>query len=281
MANAQIHEPEMPATAIRTLVVEDEPLSRRLLCTLLKSIDGVEVVAESGGVADARQKLDELRPDLVFMDIQMPGGNGIELLRGLASPPEVIFVTGYAEYALPALEMHPADFLMKPVTQPRLAACVLRVQRRLVEKRFTELALRIAGLATEIRDDPAAGKLTAEYPQQMLIRVHRRRIWLEVSDITWIEGASQYCRVHAKGGDYLLSRSLTSMERNLDPARFFRIHKSAIVNAAHVSEIRSTGDGQYCLYLASGPPIPVGRTRRDALKRLVKGIGRPGTHVQT
>jgi len=235
MANAFIHEREMPATAIRTLVVDDEPLSRRLLCTLLKSLDGVDIVAEAGGTDEARQKLTELRPDLVFMDIQMPGGNGIELLRSLESPPEVIFVTGYPEYALPALEMHPADFLTKPVTQPRLAACVLRVQRRLVEKRFTELALRIAGLATEIRDDPAAGKLTADYPQQMLIRVHRRRIWLDVADISWIEGASQYCRVHAKSGDYLLSRSLTSMEQNLDPARFFRIHKSAIVNAAHVS----------------------------------------------
>ena len=174
---------------------------------------------------------------------------------------------------IPAMALHPADFLTKPLTQPRVTECVLRVQRRLVERRFADLAMRLAGLASAIRDDPAAGKLTEEYPEQLLIRVRRRRIWLEVADISWIEGASQYCRVHAKGGDYLLSRSLTSMERNLDPARFFRIHKSAIVNGAHVSEIRSTGDGQYCVYLGSGPPIPVGRSRRDTLKKLVKGIG--------
>jgi len=274
MLNAAMHERTTSPAAIRALIVEDEPANRRLLRTLLGSIDGVEIVAEAVSAPEGRQKLLELRPDLVFMDIQMPGGNGIELLRGLENPPEVIFVTGHPEYALPALEMHPADFLTKPVSHKRLAECVLRVQRRLVEKRFADLALRIAGLATTIRDDANSGGLIGAYPDQILIRVRRRRVWLEVADIAWIEGASQYCRVHAKSGEFLLSRSLNSMESHLDPARFFRVHRSAIVNATHVREVRSTGDGQYCLYLDGGLPIPVGRSRREALKRLVKRIGR-------
>lgn len=263
----------MPATGIRALIVEDEVLGRRLLRTLLEEIEGIEIVAEAASAAEARQKLIEHRPDLVFMDIQMPGGSGIDMLRGLETRPEVIFVTGYPEFALSALELHPADFLTKPITQKRLTECVLRVQRRLVEKRFADLALRIAGMATAIRDQPVANGLVAEYPDQLLIRVRRRRVWLDVADIAWIEGASQYCRIHAKSGEFLLSRSLNSMEGNLDPSRFFRIHRSAIVNASHVREVCSSGDGQYCLHLDTGPPIPVGRSRREALKRLVKGLG--------
>ncbi len=265
----------MPATGIRALIVEDEALGRRLLRTLLADMAGIEVVGEAASAVEARLQIHEQRPDLVFMDIQMPGGGALEMLKGLSARPEVIFVTGYAEYALSALELHPADFIMKPVTQKRLAECVQRVQRRLVEKRFAELAMRIAGMASAVRDDlTATAGLAAEYPDQILIRVRRRRVWLDVADIAWIEGASQYCRIHAKSGEFLLSRSLNSMEQNLDPARFFRIHRSAIVNAAHVREVRSTGDGQYCLHLSSGPPIPVGRSRREALKRLVKGIGK-------
>jgi two-component system LytT family response regulator len=275
LMNTLVNEREMPVTGLRALIVEDEPLGRRLLRTLLETIEGVEIVAEAGSAVEARQLMAQHRPDLVFMDIQMPGGSGIEMLKGLASRPEVIFVTGHPEFALSALELHPADFLTKPVSQKRLTECVLRVQRRLVEKRFADLALRIAGLATAVRDDlTSANALVAEYPDQILIRVRRRRVWLEVADIAWIEGASQYCRVHAKSGEFLLSRSLNSMEASLDPSRFFRIHRSAIVNASHVREVRSTGDGQYCLHLDTGPPIPVGRSRREALKRLVKGLGR-------
>jgi two-component system, LytTR family, response regulator len=273
MLNALMQERKAPATAIRTLIVEDEAANRRLLRTLLGAIEGVDVVAEAVSAPEGLQKLVELRPDLVFMDIQMPGGNGIELLRGLESPPEVVFVTGYPEYALPALEMHPSDFITKPISQKRLAECVQRVQRRLVEKRFADLALRIAGLTNAARDESRGNELLTGYPDQILIRVRRRRVWLEVADIAWVEGASQYCRVHARTGEFLLSRSLNSMEANLDPAQFFRIHRSAIVNAAHVREVRSTGDGQYCLHLGSGPPIPVGRSRRETLKRLVKRIG--------
>jgi len=266
-------DPKALPTGVRAMIVDDEAHGRRVLRTLLGALEGIEVVAEAAGAAEARQLIGQHRPDLVFMDIEMPGANGIEVMRSLAVKPEVIFVTGHPEFALSALELHPADFLTKPVSQMRLMACVQRVQKRLVEKRFADLAMRIAGMATAIRDDAPAAPLAAEYPDQLMIRVRRRRIWLDVADIAWVEGASQYCRIHAKSGEFLLSRSLNSMELALDPARFFRIHRSAIVNAAHVREVRSTGDGQYCIHLDSGPPIPVGRSRREAFRRLVKRIG--------
>lgn len=260
-------------TGVRAMIVDDEAHGRRVLRMLLDTMDGIDIVAEASGAAEARQLIGHHRPDLVFMDIEMPGANGIEVMRSLAVKPEVIFVTGHPEFALSALELHPADFLTKPVSQKRLTACVMRVQKRLVEKRFADLAMRIAGMASAIREEAPGSPLAADYSDQLLIRVRRRRVWLDVADIAWVEGASQYCRVHAKSGEFLLSRSLNSMELALDPARFFRIHRSAIVNAGHVREVSSTGDGQYCIHLQSGPPIPVGRSRREAFRRLVRKIG--------
>jgi DNA-binding LytR/AlgR family response regulator len=149
------------------------------------------------------------------------------------------------------------------------------VRRRLAERRIAELALEIAGTAAAIRGDGLAGPggANGRYPDQMTIRVRRRMFSLLVSDITWIEGASQYSRVHAKGGEYLLSRSLSSLECELDPTRFFRIHRSAIVNAAYVREILSRGDGRYNVYLQGGEALPLGRARREMLHKLLGGIG--------
>ena len=120
------------------------------------------------------------------------------------------------------------------------------------------------------------GGSTSRYADQMTIRVRRRMFSLPVSDISWIEGASQYSRVHAKTGDYLLSRSLASLECELDPAQFFRIHRSAIVNAAYVREVMSRGDGRYNVYLQGGEALPLGRARREMLQKLLGGVGRNG-----
>ncbi len=107
-----------------------------------------------------------------------------------------------------------------------------------------------------------------------MIRARRRIFWLDVGDIAWIQGASQYCRVHAKSGEFLLSRSLASLEADLDPRRFFRIHRSAIVNAGHIREMRSSGDGGHLIVLHGGQAVPIGRARREVRRRLVEAIGR-------
>ena len=143
---------------------------------------------------------------------------------------------------------------------------------------------RIAQLALEIADAAAAiyGPLVpvngggSRYSDQLTIRVRRRMFALPVADIVWIQGASQYSRVHARGGEYLLSRSLASLEYELDPARFFRIHRSAIVNAAYVREVMSRGDGRYNVYLQGGQALPLGRGRRETLHRLLGGIKNGG-----
>jgi two-component system LytT family response regulator len=264
---------------VRALIVDDEELGRRMLRSLLASDDEVQVVGEAASADEARRRISEQRPDLVFMDIEMPGGSGLELLQELSEPvPYVIFVTAHPEFALPAFEAQAADFLVKPVQRQRFAGSVLRAKQRIAERRVAGLARQIMG-AVAGNGSAAAAERSApqppapKYADQMTIRVRRRMFALEVNDISWIQGASQYSRVHTKSGEYLLSRTLASLECELDPRKFFRIHRSAIVNAAHVREVRSSGDGRYNIYLHGGQALPMGRARREILEKLLSGIG--------
>ena len=265
---------------VRALIVDDEELGRRMLRSLLDPDAEVQVVGEAASASEARRKITEQKPDLVFMDIEMPGGNGIEVLQGLDEPaPYVILVTAHPEFALPAFEANASDYLVKPVQRQRFLGSVMRAKQRIAERRVAGLARQIAG-AVGMNGNAAAGAArhpeqqpAQTYADQMTIRVRRRMFALEVSDISWIQGASQYSRVHTKNGEYLLSRTLASLECELDPKRFFRIHRSAIVNAAHVREVRSSGDGRYNIYLQGGQALPMGRARREILEKLLSGIG--------
>jgi len=274
---------ENGANRVRALLLDAEELSRRMLRSMLAADDELAIVGEAGSASEARRKINELQPDLVFMDIEMPGGSGIELLHSLGEPvPYVIFVTAHPEFALPAFEVQAVDYLVKPVQRDRFTGSVLRAKQRIAERRVAGLALQLAG-AVSVNGAHANGNGTEsppglpapaqKYPNQMTIRVRRRMFSLEVNDISWIQGASQYSRVHTKSGEYLLSRTLASLECELDPRRFFRIHRSAIVNAAHVREVRSSGDGRYNIYLHGGQALPMGRARREILEKLLSGIG--------
>jgi two-component system LytT family response regulator len=164
------------------------------------------------------------------------------------------------------------------VQRQRFLGSVMRAKQRIAERRVAGLARQIAGAVGKGNGhaEPASNGAAVpaqRYADQMTIRVRRRMFSLEVNDISWIQGASQYSRVHTKSGEYLLSRTLASLECELDPKKFFRIHRSAIVNAAHVREVRSSGDGRYNIYLHGGQALPMGRARREILEKLLNGIG--------
>jgi two-component system LytT family response regulator len=260
--------------AVRALIVDDEELGRRALRALIAREDGIEIVGEAASASEAERKIEEQRPDLVFMDIEIPGGSGIEVLRSIRGPvPYVIFVTAHPEFALPAFELQAMDYLVKPVQRPRFSGSIVRAKQRILEKRVAGLALQIAGAANGITASQADDARAApRYPDQLTIRVRRRLFSLDTGEIVWVQGASQYSRVHTRSGEYLLSRTLASLECELDPRRFFRIHRSAIVNAAHVREVRSTGDGRYNIYMEGGQALPMGRARREVLEKLLSGI---------
>ena len=262
------------AGRLRVVIVDGDEAARRKLRVLLETVEDLESVEEAGTAAQAGRVIGEARPDLVFLDIDMPGASVIEPLQAM-DPPCIAVITAHPEVALPRLELEAADLLVRPLGRERIVTCLARVRRRLAQRRIAELALEIAGAAAAIHGMAPArpAGLASRYPDQMTIRVRRRMFALPMADIAWIEGASQYSRVHAKGGEYLLSRSLASLECELDPARFFRIHRSAIVNAAYVREVMSRGDGRYNVYLQGGEALPLGRARRETLHRLLGGLG--------
>lgn len=263
--------------SVQALIVDDEAHGRSVLWSLLEPEADIEITGEATNAPEAARMISEKRPDLVFLDIDMPGGNGIEMLRGLKEPvPYVIFVTAFPEFTLPAFELQAVDYLVKPVQRQRFASSVQRAKQRIVEHRMAGLAMQIAGAAHTMNGSRPLGVNSSRYPEQMTIRVRRRLVSLEMNDIAWIQGASQYSRVHTPNGEYLLSRTLASLECELDPKRFFRIHRSAIVNAAHVSEVRSHGDGRYNVHLNGGLALPMGRARREILEKLLSGVGHQG-----
>ena len=257
---------------LRMVIVDGDEAMRLRLRALLESIEPVEILGEASTAPQAARSIEALRPDLVLLDVDLQGVAGIEALR-TANAPCLVAMTAHPERALPAFELEAVDYLVKPVQRERLVTSLTRARRRRAERRIAELALEIAGTAAAIHGpSQAAAEASARFPDQMTIRVRRRMFALPVADIAWIEGASQYSRVHAKGGEYLLSRSLSSLECELDPTRFFRIHRSAIVNSAYVREVMSRGDGRYNVYLQGGVALPLGRARRDMLHRLLGGI---------
>jgi two-component system LytT family response regulator len=266
------------ATLMRAVIADDDETGRGILRALLAREPDVEIAGEAATGTETAQVIAERRPDVVFMDIEMPGRNGLDALRGLETPlPLVVFVTAHPEFSIPAFDLPAIDYLVKPVERPRFAASVKRARQRLAERRMAGLAMQIARSSRALKDDDAHRMPTPPFPEYMAIRSRRQLFSVHVNDVFWIQGASQYSRVHAKAGEYLLSRTLSALECELDPGRFFRIHRSAIVNAAHVREIRSCGDGRYTVQLAGGQTLPMGRSRREVLERLLAGIASPPT----
>jgi two-component system, LytTR family, response regulator len=259
---------------VRAVIVESQDSGLRLMRSSLTSIPDIEVIAEVRNALDARARISVLQPDLVLMDVVIRGGDGIELLRGLDPQPRVIIVTAHPEFAVSAFELRAIDYLVKPVSHQRLVESILRAKRRIAERRIAQLAMQISGAATAIDGGHrgTTASLLPTYPSQLTVRVRRRVFWLDITDILWIQGASQYSRVHARTGEFLIARSLSSLECELDPSRFFRIHRSAIVNANHVQEIRSSGEGRYNIHLRSGLSLPMGRSRRELLGKLLEGV---------
>ena len=271
---------------IRALIVDDEPLARRGIRQLLEAYDDITVVGECRNGRDALAAFDSLAPDLVFLDIQMPELDGFEVLRarGAARMPYVIFVTAYDEFAVKAFETHALDYLVKPVSDARFATALARVRERM---RFTEalaLSQRIGDLlATQAlraaRGDVLAGNSAAgegSLPgtivpaRRLIVPTSTGDLVLDVDEIDWIQAEDYYAAVHARGRRHLIRESLASLEQRLDPHRFARVHRSAIVPLDRVREMRTIGGGESVLVLRDGTRVPVSRRRREQVASLIR-----------
>lgn len=238
--------------SIRTVLVDDEPVALRRLVQALRGAPGVEVVGTAGDGLRARQLIAELAPDLVILDIEMPGCSGLELAaqlegdRGL----EIVFLTAFGQYAPKAFEVEAADYLLKPVTPERLVQAVQRVQRRLRLKAGSAAARPAPPRDEGLHDD---GR-----PNLIWVPVKGGEAKLRAEDIVWIEGAGDYVVVHTPTRSHLVRATMAGLEKIFSPARLRRVHRSAMVNIAMVEQIRRPGRGVVTLVLRDDIEVTVG-----------------------
>jgi len=246
---------------LRALVVDDEPLARQLVRVLL---EGDPEIVVSGGCsgADAEAEAARTRPDILFLDVQMPEVDGFELLGriGVEKAPVVVFVTAYDQYALRAFEVHAIDYLLKPIDETRFRQALARAKTQARARRGGEVDRRLGALLAD----------HARHARRFLVRTREKTVVVDAGQIDWIEAADYYATLHAGGKAHLLRETLTELARRLDPARFFRVHRSAIVNLERVVEIHPLFRGDSELVLRDGTRVRLSRTcRREFHRRFV------------
>jgi two-component system LytT family response regulator len=240
---------------IRAVIADDEPLARRGIRQLLAPHPDVAVVAEARNGREAVRVLRELKPDLLFLDVQMPVLDGFGVLReiGAEQMPPVIFVTAYDEFAVRAFDAHALDYLVKPLEVARFAEALERARERLRSAQAVELSRKLSALLATRAKEQARQRIVATTSTGDLV--------IDSDEIDWIEADNYYAAVHARDGRYLIRESLTSLERRLNGVKFVRAHRAAIVNVDRVCEVRREA-GELLLVLRNGVRIPVSRRRR-------------------
>jgi len=246
---------------MRTLIVDDEAPARERLKRLLADVEEVELIGEAGSGVQAVEVIEKEKPDLVLLDIQMPGLDGFGVIEALADPPPVIFVTAYDEYAIRAFEVNALDYLLKPFSRERLEKAIRRAQEALVEER--DFAARLGPLLESLA---AQGR----YLTRLAVRDRDRIRVLGVDEVDWIGVEGERVIVHAGDEAYPVRRTLAELEARLHPARFFRAHRSAIVNLDRVKEVIPWFKGSHKLRLTTGAEVDLSRARARALRRILE-----------
>lgn len=274
----------MSQPKIRTLIVDDEPLARSGLRIRLEKFDDVEIVAECQNGLDAVSMISQHRPDLVFLDIQMPGLNGFQVinkLKELKQPiPMIIFVTAYDSYAIKAFDVHALDYLLKPADDERLRAAIKKVREYFATQNQDEQSRKLVNLVAELTGDDCEEILrklangeaveTNPYPDVLAIKDGSEVTRVNVADIQWIDAAGDYMCVHALDGMHIMRKTMKELEQELNPQLFVRVHRSAIANIRYVKKLVSHISGEYHLILNNDTELKVSRSHRDKVKAAMK-----------
>lgn len=244
---------------MRAVIVDDEPLARRGVKLRLREFKDVEIVGECADGASAVEKILELSPDVVFLDVQMPGMDGFEVLRALPreSLPLVIFLTAYEEHALRAFEVHALDYLLKPVDDERFGAAVQRARQVGDSDSRVQMAERILQMLQ--RD-------SVRYPSRFPVRIGSRIQVVLTADIEWVAAAGDYAELHSGARCHLLRETMSSLEEKLDPKQFLRIHRSRILRVGCIRELRGIDNREYLVKLSDGSEHRSSRTYADRLE---------------
>jgi two-component system LytT family response regulator len=242
-------------------IAEDEPLARELLRDAIYAHPGLRLVGEAGDGATALQQIDQVQPDVVFMDIQMPELTGLEVLRRLHCAPQIVFTTAYDQYAVTAFELNAVDYLLKPFTRARFDAAVAR----LLESPAPPQAIVDAALvqAAQRKEGHHAGRL-----ERILVRDRGRIFPLSLNEIEYLKADSKYTAIVARGQTFLVRIGISELEVQLDPTRFIRIHRSALVNLDFVDSMRADEQSQLVIQMRDGVVLTASREASKVLREM-------------
>jgi two-component system LytT family response regulator len=242
---------------IRTVIVDDEELARQMLREFLSAHTGIEIVAECANGFEAVKAVTELKPDLLFLDIQMPKLDGFEVLELIGTEMAIVFVTAYDEYAIRAFDIHAVDYLLKPFSAERFETALQRVKQRLGGKLPTPTELA------------SSARPPAQYAERIVVRDGTRVHIIPVAKLDYAEAQDDYVGLSAEGKKHLKQQTISSLETSLDPAQFIRIHRSYIVNLERVTKIEPYSKDNHVVVLTNGMQLPVSRSGYARLRALL------------
>jgi two-component system LytT family response regulator len=264
------------AQMMRVLVVDDEALARKGLMLRLQDLGKTEVLRECQNGREALEAIAELTPDLVFLDIQMPGMSGFDVVERLQQDnmPLVIFVTAYDAYAVNAFEVHAVDYLLKPIELDRLSLALDKASERISSKRdnndkqrLLDIVIGLTGKTEQaVIELISSGESPAKYGEKLAIKDGASTTFVPMKDIDWIDAAGDYMCVHVKGATLIMRTTMKELEEQLDPLVFQRVHRSTIVNLARVEKVSSHINGEFHLTLSCGTSLKMSRSYKDKVK---------------
>lgn len=251
----------------RVLIVDDEPLARQRIADLLAHEDGVELAGEASNGLEAVEKLRALRPDLVFLDVQMPGMDGLDVVDtiGADEMPLTIFTTAFDQYALKAFDRAAVDYLLKPFDDERFSQAFRRARKEMELREVDRIAHRLRDLLEEEHEEERA----EEFLDRITVESRGQVRVVPVAKIDYITASGPYAELHAGGHVYAVRERMQTLEEQLDPAVFFRVHRSAIVRVDRVDAILRAPGGDYSVRLKDGTVLSVSRSRREALEKRI------------
>jgi two-component system, LytTR family, response regulator len=255
------------ANRIRALVVDDEPLARERLSSLLAGEEDIELIGECTDGQSAVERIDAEKPDLVFLDVQMPGLDGFDVIEAVdkGSLPLVVFVTAYDEYAVRAFEVHALDYVLKPFDRERFGKALDRVREELGRgaRNGGELEGKLAALLGELED-------RRRRLERIVVKSGGRVFFLRSEDVDWIEAAGNYVELHVGSESHLLRETMSKLESRLDPKLFVRIHRRTIVNVERIRQLEGVTHGEYVVVLKDGTRLGSSRGYRDAVQKMLE-----------
>jgi len=264
-------------STLKTIIVDDEKLARRGLALRLKDIPQVEIIAECANGPDALKAIAEHAPDLVFLDIQMPGMSGFEMVCELQADimPMIVFVTAFDQYAVEAFKVHAVDYLLKPIEVERLREAVERAVSRHAQRDSTDIKEQLmqlmqgmpgTGVGQPVVQDKAPSQ---SWPERLTIKDGSDFQFVKIADIQWVDAAGDYMCVHAGGKTHIMRTTMKQLEATLNPDTFLRVHRSSIVNANYIAGAQTCLNGEYLLTLEGGAQLKVSRSHAHRIKSLL------------